>query len=493
MTMAKHCASTEKRVANIYHSLQQCVVKSTVAGEHSSGSRMAAISSDQLEVFARDGVLVLRGFFNKDELDAMAGPIADLQAEPDSPLVTSRGDVTKFNFPDFHGLRRKPSLAASSFDHPRVVGAVQHALGDDAELMQFGALTWSPDASGVSLHYDYKPFRVVGSSLDWLFCIVPLTDYEDHDGPLLVRPASHNLTTVLSNHDHDLLGAGRIHQVDAAQIPPFGSVQNQLRNPQLKRGDLLLMKGFTWHFADSSRPPSVGRTGLYMKFRAASSPPATGPLLFATDVAATLRHRQLMPHHRHDGTQTVDEGCLVLEQAGTNKIWAIPRAAGEWQLPRWQIAPNVAMSSVTTAAWDASNIIGDLQQAVLHDHNVQVSWMSWITDSKGVVAAGRVDAVPQERLCRVYGHLLDKEVEMSGSLRSPGAQFVDPEELAIGYERNWVRQWMLQVDCFDRPVKRGIGVAKDTTFSYGHEGKAWGKYRVGEFGEDGLPAPNSLA
>ena len=164
-----------------------------------------------------------------------------------------------------------------------------------------------------------------------------------------------------------------------------------------------------------------------------------------------------------------------------------------WSVPRWQIAPNVAMSSLTTAAWDASNIIGELQQAAMRDLNVRVSWMSWIADSKAIGSAGRVDAIPQERLCRVYGHLLDKGVEIPGSsLLSPG-QFVDPAELAREQERNWVRQWMLQVDCFDRPVKRGIGVAKDTTFSYGHEGKAWGTYRVGEFGEDGLPAPNSLA
>ena len=32
--------------------------------------------------------------------------------------------------------------------------------------------------SGVRLHYDYKPYRVVGCFLDWLFCIIPFTDCE---------------------------------------------------------------------------------------------------------------------------------------------------------------------------------------------------------------------------------------------------------------------------------------------------------------------------
>ena len=437
---------------------------------------VSALSVDQLAGFKRDGVVVLRGFLCDEELDAIATPIRELQAEPDSPVVASQSNVTKFNFPDFQGLRRRPALATASFDHPRVVSVVQDALGDDAELMQFGALTWTPGADGVGLHYDYKPFRVVGSALEWVFCIVPLTDYEDHDGPLLLRPGSHALTTVLPNHHHDLLGSGRIYQVDAAQIPPLRSVQDQLINPHLNRGDLLLMKGFTWHFADSNRPPSLGRTGLYMKFRAASSPPATGPLLFSTDVAATLQHPGLMPFHRRDGTQTVDEGCLIIEQAGTKRVWAVPGVgSGRWQLPRWQIQPTAAMCSTTTAAWDASNIIGELQQNVRRDLSVQASWMSWIADSKKLDRTA--SNVPEERLCRVYGHLLaqgDAEpCDQSGSLLVSGGRFIDPTELELVEERSWVRQWVLQVDSSERPVKRGIGVAKDTLFSYGNPGKAW--------------------
>ena len=40
-------------------------------------------------------------------------------------------------------------------------------------------LTWKGlPGSGVRLHYDYKPYRVVGCFLDWLFCIIPFTDCE---------------------------------------------------------------------------------------------------------------------------------------------------------------------------------------------------------------------------------------------------------------------------------------------------------------------------
>lgn len=232
----------------------------------------AALGEEDLETYEREGVVVIRGFFSENELAAIANPIAELQGAPESPLVTG-ADGTKFNYPDFQGLRQLPELATASCDHPRVVGAVEQALGDDAELSQFGALTWAPDAGGVGLHYDYKPFRVVGSFLDWMFCIIPLTEYDEHDGPLLVCPRSHCLTTVLPNDDDAaLLGANRVHQVDAAQVPPLEMVRDELIDPQLKRGDLLLMKCFTFHFADSNRSPSNGRTGLYMKFRVSPRP-----------------------------------------------------------------------------------------------------------------------------------------------------------------------------------------------------------------------------
>jgi hypothetical protein len=203
-----------------------------------------------------------------------------------------------------------------------------------------------------------------------------------------------------------------------------------------------------------------------------------------------------MPYHRKDGTQTVDEGCLVLEQAGTKKVWAARSGeAGGWQLPRWQIVPSAAMASKTTAAWDASNVIGELQQAVRSELGVQASWMSWIADSKRLDASTGTAAAPQERLCRVYGHLLapGDAVPFDSGAPSRGGRFIDPTELASAEERGWVRQWVLQVDGSGRPVKRGIGVAKETMFSYGHQGKAWGTYRVGAFDSDGLPVPNPLA
>ena len=292
------------------------------------------------------------------------------------------------------------------------------------------------------------------------------------------------MTSVLDNDEPGIVGSRRVHQVQAAQIPPFEDVEHELINPHLRRGDVVLMHGFTWHYAPANGADSSGRTGLYMKFRAASSPPAAGPLLFASEVATSLVHSHIMPYHRQDGSQIVDEGRLVLEHEHTNTVWAVPcgsDAAG-WRLPHWKIVQSNDMVSATTAAWDAGNIIGELQTLAYEDFGVLLPWMSWIADSKQRCASQGTS----ENLCRVYGHLLNP----GDSLPARGGMFVDPTALPAA-EREWVRQWVEQIDSRGRSVRRGIGVPRHTTFSYDRPGKQAGTYRVGAF-ERGKPALNLL-
>lgn len=97
-----------------------------------------------------------------------------------------------------------------------------------------------------------------------------------------------------------------------------------------------------------------------------------------------------------------------------------------------------------------------------------------------------------EQLCRVYGHLLGNGDAMPADT---AGQFVDPVELHAVEEREWVRQWVEQIDSVGRPVRRGIGVAKDISLDgwyYGNPGESRGTYRVGEF-ENGMPVRNPLA
>jgi hypothetical protein len=486
----------------------------------------------ELRAFEQDGVLVLRRFFSEEEVDQMAAPVAELQRGAGSPLRPEQagGSVTakKFNFPDFRALESCPELAAASLDHPRVVAAAEQLLGGGdggggAELQQYGVLTWRPGAEGFSSHYDYKPTRVVGSSVHWVFAVIPLTDYAEHDGPLLVSPGSAAQTRVLPRRP-----PARVHCVDAAQVPGPAAVgaldpaEALLVNPQLRRGDLLFTSCFTFHAADANAPPSLGRTGIYIKYRAATAPAATGPLLFRSSVAERLVHKRLMPHHRRDGTQRVDSSALVLEEWGASgRVWAVPSAGhtGEvrWRLPRFDITPTPQMTALTTAAWDASNVIGEVLAQLERQPSAALfrpdRWLSWITDVK---KESRCSG--GEHLTRIYGHALSAAAmaratpgdngEGSGA-DGVGGQFVELEALACTEEAAWVQMWLLSVDAHGRAVRRGVGMPVDTPdMGYNHGGRpamnsdgelyvpqvSAGSYRVGQFEEEhGLPRRNPLA
>ena len=78
-------------------------------------------------------------------------------------------------------------------EHPVVVNAVETFLGELAYLTAFVAYLRSPGDKGGGAHCDYKRWRPVGSSMNWLFAIIPLNDFDKSFGPLLVSPGSHKL------------------------------------------------------------------------------------------------------------------------------------------------------------------------------------------------------------------------------------------------------------------------------------------------------------
>lgn len=109
-----------------------------------------------------------------------------------------------------------PDLAAIAA-HPRVLRAIEPILGGPARLQAFVSYLRTPeeikwetegdpaiaagrshhDGAGASStvgnrgkHCDYKRWRPVGSSMEWLFVVIPLTDF-DSTRPLLVAPGSH--------------------------------------------------------------------------------------------------------------------------------------------------------------------------------------------------------------------------------------------------------------------------------------------------------------
>ena len=147
---------------------------------------------------------------------------------------------------------------------PDVVDAVEGLLGQPAHLAAFVTYVRTPGNLGGPAHCDYKRWRPVGSSMNWLFAIIPLTDFDEEFGQFLVSPGSHKLTQVIDKSARVL----DLTRPDPEQLAPF-------IDPELKTGDLLLVNQHTWHLAPTGTAKE-DRCGVFHKFCAANAPPAAG-------------------------------------------------------------------------------------------------------------------------------------------------------------------------------------------------------------------------
>ena len=243
------------------------------------------------------------------------------------------------NFPLGFGrlLAHNPELATVTCGHPAVLGAVEQLLGKPATVSQFIHTLRTPGSGGTGTHYDYKPWRPVGSFLDWCFAVIPLVDYTEDIGPLLASPGSHKRTEVLPSD-------GRVHPVAAARL---GAPPHHLVDPKLRRGDLFVFHMFCWHEAHGRNVSQLDRTGLYIKFHAANAPPAAGPMIFPTAAHDALAARGVSPEHnpirfhRPDGRfwgrsspdtlhVTLDTVALLLEDQETERFLLVRGEGGRW-------------------------------------------------------------------------------------------------------------------------------------------------------------------
>jgi hypothetical protein len=183
-----------------------------------------ALPTVDLDEFRETGLLVLRGLLTEAEVDALAAPIRTAFERNDN----DGRDQAKGIYPEPgiysmgpQILETSPEIAALSCGHPKIVAAVEALFGEPALLAQFWSIM-RPAGSGVAAdnsafvpgsgaHFDYKPFRCVGSFVKWMFAVIPFVDYTPSAGPLTAVPGSWKRTVVLPSD-------GRVHQVDAAQV-----------------------------------------------------------------------------------------------------------------------------------------------------------------------------------------------------------------------------------------------------------------------------------
>lgn len=453
------------------------------------------------EEFEKNGYYVLRGVLTEAEVNQLAMPIR---------AAFTRGDYdTFYRGPAYPAagvhsmgprvLEDHPEIADVSLAHPKIIEAIEELFGEPATLAQYWSIMRPPGAgladkpfvNGSGAHYDYKPWRCVGSYVKWMFAVIPFIDYTETAGPLTVSPGSHLKSTLMPSD-------GRVHPVEAAQVPKASDIE--LIDPSLKKGDVVLMNGFLWH----EPRPNYGnsdRCGLYMKFHAKSSPPACGPTIYPTAVYEHLsdKAKHLVPYHRGDGrfasierepVDCIEEGQVLIEDQD-EKVLVLGNEADGWHLPRFD-----AKEDATAMILDACNVMGSIFKGAEEELGLKLSWLSWLIDLAGPAAAENAG----EWRCRVYGHRI-KTNAPTLKLSDSEYAWMSTDQLKEAVKDNkltdgadiikWLHMWQNEEDEDGQPVTRSFGVPSTHVayFKYNGNGNPEGTYLVGEFDENGLPMP----
>jgi ectoine hydroxylase-related dioxygenase (phytanoyl-CoA dioxygenase family) len=184
--------------------------------------------SVQLE---REGWVLLRGVFGRDEIDAMR---AEIDAAYETfPSERSRGDKDEFRYEMFN----RSAACQRAIAHPRILEVIEPLLGDDCHVIANTAWKNPPDFQGGPWHCDAGPHVPRPEGVEWPDAIpYPIFAVAGHlmlrgctraDGPTAVVPGSHRSGRLPSfRADEHLTYDGRppvVFEVDAGDVCLFVS------------------------------------------------------------------------------------------------------------------------------------------------------------------------------------------------------------------------------------------------------------------------------
>ena len=335
-----------------------------------------ALTQQQKQDYQDNGFLILRKAIPDTELDRLdAGLMRALRSgnclggDQTYPAPATRFTVEGQTQDD-------PDLLFIA-EHPAIVGPVEELLGGPACLSAFVSYLKTPGATGTggdyrsvnsTGHCDYKTYQQAGSSLNWLFAILPLVDLDEETGPLLLAPGSHRSSRIVPVNDR----ISRVERAPAKEVTP-------LEDARLRRGDLCLMHMFTWHEGKANQSDH-DRYGIYNKYRAVDAPPASGPQLFQEGAlrGLTAGGARLLPHV---SDLPFEEARLIVDRDG--KILLAQDGNGGWQLPGTREVDPAGGVSVT------GKLIDQLEAGLAANHGFAVPWMSYVSDHCGETGVRR--------------------------------------------------------------------------------------------------------
>ena len=395
------------------------------------GQRRPILDAGQIEQYGREGYLILRGAIEEAQIVQLERGL-----ERNPPLHGTLGEIPDYPAPGRYTLAnnalKDPDLAGIA-EHPTILSAAAQLLNDEPRLTAYVIYDRTPGGPGIPAHHDYKRWRPVGSSMNWLFTIVPFCAYDQDTGPLYVAPGSHHLERISSGLERPLEVA-----------PPATPQPADFIDPGLRRGDLLLMNMHLWHRADGNHS-AQHRAGVFNKYAAASAPPATGYYLYDDDVAAAIspQNRDIIAVHSNKPIGTT-RALLTRQHGGNLEVLLVPAAEASGE-SMWQLPGGPAETELAIPDWDAGNVIASAQQHLRDLLRIETPWLSYVGD---------FDEGPH--LCRVYAYT------MTGrgfpQPYDPG-MWVDALQLGalglrFGYEPAALASWN------DASIVRGKGLAQ---------------------------------
>ncbi len=355
-------------------------------GAAARSPQQPALSAEQLRQFHTDGFVVLRGVFGDAELARFERAVVH------HPPLDQPVPGQTYPGPGRWTLARNapadPDLAYLTA-RPALIEPVRAVLDDDPKLLMWVWYDRTPGGSGLPSHNDYKRWRPIGSSMRWTFAIVPFCDFDDASGKLEMAPGSHR-----NAHTRDPYAP-----VWNALPPLRRPTESEFVDPELRRGDLVLMDMHCWHRAGMNNA-AHSRNGLFTKWCAASQPPATGwfphngavrdgfgaegadLLGFASDLPITAT-AALIERVRPNGSAEY----LVIERDG-----------------RLHLPVGPAQREGAILDWDEGNLIGGLTDHLAVELKTRPGWMSYVGDYELPDGAGGAGGLARTYAYRLPAH-----------------------------------------------------------------------------------------
>ena len=163
------------------------------------------LSKNQISDYEREGFLVLRQHICEADIQRLERGL-----ERNPPLDGTLYDATRLTYPEpgrytlANNCLKDPDLSFLA-EHSSIIPPVTELLGGEPRLTAFVIYDRTPGGSSIPGHNDYKRWRPVGSSMNWLFAITPFTDFNSRTGPLFVAPGSHHLQRITESHELSLI------------------------------------------------------------------------------------------------------------------------------------------------------------------------------------------------------------------------------------------------------------------------------------------------